>query len=85
MAIQRGRYYTLPYLDATNQPQIVCGTVNQLKTQLRNAINECRQDDKNMEELIKLLDASLVHIKQFEVARKQRRTKQRPENITATP
>lgn len=78
MAVHKGRYYQLPYLDNVNQPQISCGEVNKLKTPLRTAINACRQDDKNMEELISLLESSLTHVKQFETLRKKRTTKQRP-------
>lgn len=78
MAAHKGRYYQLPYLDNVDQPQVSCGTVNKLKTPLRTAINSCRQDDKNMEELLELLETSLAHIKQFETLRKKRTTKQRP-------
>lgn len=78
MAAIQGRYYKLRYLDATDQPQISCGVVNKLKSPLRNAINACRQDDQNMNELLLLLKTSLAHIESLEAARKQRISKQRP-------
>lgn len=83
MAAIHGRYYKLPYLDATKQPQISCGVVNKLKSPLRNAVNSCRQDDVNMKELINLLETSLAHIQQLEVKRKKRISRQKPEPKSA--
>ena len=58
------KYSRLPYLDAVNQKRVYCGLVNKLKIPLRNAVNGCRVNDENMEELISLLDETLKHIKQ---------------------
>lgn len=78
MAILQGRYYTLPHLDVTDQPTISSGTVNKLKSPLREAVNDCRQNDTAMNELINILEETLVHINQHEKERKAKMKTQRP-------
>lgn len=85
MAVQKGRYYALPHLDSINQPTLSCGDVNKLKIPLKSAVNICRQDDTNMEELLLLLTSTLDHINQLEVQRKKTRTTQRPRKKSHIP
>ena len=75
MPVKTEKYKRLPYLDAINQMRVYCGSTNKLKIPLRNAVNICRTNDENMEELIALLQETLAHITQLEKPKTRRKKK----------
>ena len=80
-----GKYNRLPYLDAVNQRRIYCGVVNKIKIPLRNAVNECRTSEENMDELIGLLEDTLAHIKQGSKIKRKRAVKKKVEEEYSLP
>lgn len=78
-AAVKGKYYNLPHLDVLNQPQVTYNKANDLKKELRLAINAARVSESNMEDVIKILEHSLRHILQLK-ARKKRQKQEETAN-----
>ena len=65
------KYKELPYIDVTDQPQCQTFAGNSLKSVIRRAVNENRDREWAIEEVISVLEHSLDHLKPKKTRKKK--------------